>query len=428
MVATAYGILAWGREGMVGDGEEGLLGWTDIDVQTSIGDLVWPMPKLKNLLADSDLEEETKLGTSITPSLCFTDAWHGGSCLELLCELKQFTSSAAAEEQDEEFQSIFVPIQSVSITPEKAYLAAVVYKVANPGSGSDVEVGPAVEPLHGVGCSVKEAGKVISKDVVSTFVPNGWTQAFFSFTADVNAAEEREIPEVVAVSLGVSLNVVIPPSTSAQSPVKILLGQMSVIPDFSSSPNPTVRAETRLLWASWDSVAPPRYSSSSTGSHVIKGTLLWASALSLPPLYPNTQISSIEDPNPAWDTSASILTPVQVGKNDLIRANVYALAYIPLGEGGPGVGETPREDKAIWIAAKEYVRSEDVGRCEVEVNVEGLLRAQGNGGKAVSRVRFYIQPVDLVGGIGEVSDASRIKGNPSEWAGTIWVDVDLKAK
>ncbi|KAG6821924.1 hypothetical protein H0H92_016108, partial [Tricholoma furcatifolium] len=53
-------------------------GWTDMDKQCSIGNLLWPRPDIRW----EDIEQDSPL-PGVLPAISFEDAWNGGSSLTL---------------------------------------------------------------------------------------------------------------------------------------------------------------------------------------------------------------------------------------------------------------------------------------------------------------------------------------------------------
>ncbi|KAF8185185.1 glycoside hydrolase family 85 protein [Pholiota molesta] len=97
------------------------LKWTDVDKQTSVGDLLWPSP---NLFWDDEREDDLPMALS---AFCMDDAWNGGT-------RSGFPDLAA-------YRPLWIPIQSLYITPQKQYIASLVYKLDDLPEGVDTEFG-----------------------------------------------------------------------------------------------------------------------------------------------------------------------------------------------------------------------------------------------------------------------------------------------
>ena len=92
-------------------------GWTDVDKQCSVGDMVWPRPKL------SREDERDDVLPEVLSALCMDDAWNGGSSLSLSL------SFVASEEETAAYQSVWIPIQSLTVTHQRLYEAQINFKL-----------------------------------------------------------------------------------------------------------------------------------------------------------------------------------------------------------------------------------------------------------------------------------------------------------
>lgn len=99
------------------EGKEKLAGWTDVSKQGSIGDLLWPIPRVK--WEDVGREEALPQGRC---SFDFEDAWQGGNSLRVAFDVQ------GSEADDAFFRSMWLPVQSFTLTAGKSYDASIIFK------------------------------------------------------------------------------------------------------------------------------------------------------------------------------------------------------------------------------------------------------------------------------------------------------------
>lgn len=266
-------------------------GWTDLDKTTSLGDLVWPRPLPRWLES-----EEAPPVPTVSTSLCMTDAWLGGSSLNI-------SLSVAAEEHASDPRILWIPVQTLALTPNVPYTATLVYKVAS--SIPALEVAPSVKGLE----FYFDARQKMPQ---SSGLPHGWATR----TTEINLPDEYPSPPVSA-ELG--LEVRLPASATAYT-VDLFVGLLNV----HQTPAPgVVIQQPKLLWA--DHVCQ---------SSAFAGTLSWEIAASLGPLA-TTLAADPEDPTPLWKLDPVFPT--------FAFFNVYVQAYQP---DGRTIGNA---ETATWI-------------------------------------------------------------------------------
>ncbi|TFY67059.1 hypothetical protein EVJ58_g1869 [Rhodofomes roseus] len=258
-------------------------GWTDLDKTTSLGDLVWPRPELQW----ADNKGELPLPAAST-SLSMTDAWLGGSSLQVVLSLP------AQEHEDAASRCVWIPVQTLAFTPNVSYTVNLVYKVA-PNSLPDLEVAPSVRTL---GDSPPVSFDIKQKTPQSSGLQRGWS----TFSIDV--------------------------ILSAAIDVEILLGLMSVLPT-PLTQAPSVHAhQPKILWADY-ALQPNRVADAQ-----FSGTLSWEIAASLGPMTSTALSGDPEDPRPLWTLNGTFPS--------FAFFNVYVQAY-------PSAGSIGSPESAIWI-------------------------------------------------------------------------------
>lgn len=273
-------------------------GWTDIDKQCSLGDLVWPRPYL--VWEDDDRAEKLP---SVSSMLDFENAWNGGNSLQLTL------SGPGSDAEDAFFRCVWLPIQSLTITPRKSYEAHIVYKVHS-NDELELDIGLSLKLLSD---DSQHKVHVNPVPISCSDLPKGWTKLSVQF--NMPAAHFCDISVAVGIIIGFA----------AEDPTKdyqfsLLLGQMSVFPSIP----PTLSShQPKILWAKFDSPSSP-------DSNVkLYGTLVWEVATSFAQLT-NIAVTSPEDPSPVWilDTSDKWFPTFHY-------FNIYVQPHVPNG-GVPG--------------------------------------------------------------------------------------------
>ena len=211
-------------------------GWTDLDKQTSLGSLVWPAPMLLVESADPNhlIHSHSHLARV---SLCFEDAWLGGSSLNVTIA----RSSVPIPGKDVPTR-FFIPIERLGLLPNSVYNYRIVWK------SSDTSV---VKPFVK---SAEENSALPMTMVESVPLANGWEELKNSLVIQRSEDDSRHYVEVeigIEVLFSESANVVEP---------TLYLGQISVSLE-SLKPPPRILS---LEWIPADDSAS-----------MLNGTLEW---------------------------------------------------------------------------------------------------------------------------------------------------------
>ncbi|TFK53325.1 hypothetical protein OE88DRAFT_1240919 [Heliocybe sulcata] len=265
-------------------------GWTDIDKQTSLGDMLWPRPQLA--WEHVDLGEDVQLPEA-KPLVCMADAWLGGSSLELDIHCPGSNCEDAA------FRCVWVPVQSLAITGKRTYSVKLVYKGSTP-EGVDLDVGLSVKSLAG---DVKTAFDVTPTSSQQT-LDCGWTQI------DVEFVLPEEGPRDILCAVGLVIGFACEYPT-LDLDFSVYLGLLSVTPSPSSS---SLKPKLRVLWADFQQAQ-------GSSNDPFAGTLTWEVAAAFPAVK-NIAITSPEDPQPAWTRKDA-----HIWKPQFSYFNVYAEIY-----------------------------------------------------------------------------------------------------
>lgn len=283
---------AWFIEGVkVWEVEGGSPGWTDLDKTTSLGDMLWPRPTLS--WHDMEREDAPPAATS---TLTMDRAWLGGSSLTLTLDIPASTD-------DDFFRCVWLPIQSLAVTPGQKYTMTLVFK-PDPGVDQSVELD--------VGLSVKvsTAQDEDAVDIASEYdvveYDSGWQKLTVEFT--VLSAQEKD----VRVAAGLILGLIVADPTQPNQ-VSITLGALSVRP---SLPPSYIEPTPKIIWASFAPSAAP------ASNRQVAGTLTWETGGQNLPLT-SISVTSPDDPVPAWLTNHVFQPP-------FLYFNIYVIA----GSGG----------------------------------------------------------------------------------------------
>ena len=335
-------------------------GWTDLDKATSVGDLVFPRP----LLAWEDGERNEPLPEA-TSDLSMDDAWLGGSSLAVTI------SAPGSDAEDAFFRCVWLPIQSLAITPRTSYRLSVIFKAEGP---VDTDVGASVKPVSkDIGTSVEfEITPIMSTETL----PGGWTELVIDF----NLPLEHPVEALSAVGLVVGFACEDPTQPVTFS---VHVGAISV----SANPMSPALAAVRpkILWADFVRVGRQ----GGPGSAVsLAGALSWGTGVSLGPV-PSLTITSPEDPQPSW-----ILDDCAPG---FAYFNVYAAKHA-----GEGTAVLPED--ATFVGTTGLDGRENRFYVDPACIPESIRDAK--------TVRLFVQGV---------SD----KGQVLEWEECAFVDVDV---
>jgi mannosyl-glycoprotein endo-beta-N-acetylglucosaminidase len=245
-------------------------GWTDINKQCALGDKLWPQPQV---------QWEDKKGTKepvpdASSTLYFDDAWLGGNGLRITFNAK----GSRAEDR-----SVWLPIQSLNVTPHVRYTARVICKALHaaeqPPVGTDVTL------------TVKYPGstlEVIDKPKAEELT-GGWTRQTMTFMLN----EKQDLKDHPPIIVGLVVKFKIQdPSKAVQ--FSILLGQLAV---YLAPPSPSFNlslASPRILWADFQ---PSKDHNS--------GILTWELGSAYPPVTLPATDPPVDSPIPLWSLDSS---------------------------------------------------------------------------------------------------------------------------
>lgn len=239
-------------------------GWTDVDKQTTLGDQLWPQPKVQweGTVIDEPLP-------SASTSLIFTDAFNSGSSAVIRLSGKDTSAESF-------FRCFWIPVQSLSVSPGTEYEAQLIYKASC--NAGEIDIGFSVK-LEGKEMEISPVADGSSDNYV-----NEWGRATIRFTAK---GEEDSLVHV-GIVIGAA-----PEDPSVPYDIDIHLGQLSVYP---SKPTCIVQDEPRILWVDSQSDA--------TLSNI--KTITWDTCLHFTtnPTLTNADIVP-DNPQPAWQLDRS---------------------------------------------------------------------------------------------------------------------------
>ena len=338
-------------------------GWTDVDKSTSIGDLVFPRPALAWENGDRD---ETVPAASADISM--DDAWLGGSSLVVSF------SAAGSDSEDAFFRCVWLPIQSLAITPRKSYRLSIIYKLSGPVDAD-------------IGASVKSLASGLDAEFDVTFVPSpsdtplpgGWTELLIDFALARGALSDTDVLAAAGLVIGFTCEDPTQPVDFALS-----VGALSV---HANPPSPRhTELRPKLIWAAHS--ADDRETRPNQTAIPFAGTLTWGAAVSMGPV-PALTLASPEDTEAAW-----VLDDPAPG---FAYFNVYVQAY-------PGPGGVYVPEAATWIGTTGLD-----GRANRFYVDPACLPGGVRGARAV---RFYVQ------GVSE-------RGRVLDWEDCVFVDVSV---
>ncbi|KAG2361265.1 glycoside hydrolase family 85 protein [Suillus spraguei] len=244
-------------------------GWTDVDKQGSLGNLVWPRPSV--MWENNDSPEPLPLASSM---LDMSDAWNGGNTL------KVSISCAGSTADDALFRCIWLPVQSLNVTSLVSYDVNIVYKTVA-CEGIDLDLGLFIKPLMTSGGDLAEVNVGAS---TQSYLKNGWTRQVLTFSLPSGTAN-------ASIGIGLIIGFV---AEDPSQPIEfsVSFGQLAV--HTSSLTARVSKGTPGILWAKFQSAKP--LISPSTG---LSGVLTWEIVSFFPHLVLPV-ITSPEDPNPAW--------------------------------------------------------------------------------------------------------------------------------
>ncbi|KAI1792570.1 glycosyl hydrolase family 85-domain-containing protein [Ganoderma leucocontextum] len=250
-------------------------GWTDVDKSASIGDLVFPRPTLAWENGDRD---ETVPAASADISM--DDAWLGGSSLVV------FFSAAGSDSDDAFFRCVWLPIQSLAITPRKSYRLSIVYKLSG---HVDADVGASVKSLaQGFD---GEFGVTFVPSPSDTPLPGGWTELLVDVTLARDDPGDADVLSAAGLVIGFTCE-----DPSQPVDFSLSVGALSVYAN-PRSPRHTALSP-KIIWAHF-AADRETHAAATPGPGPFAGVLAWGTGISMGPV-PALTLESPEDPEAAW--------------------------------------------------------------------------------------------------------------------------------
>jgi len=222
-----------------------------------------------------DREGTTEPVPDASSTLYFDDAWLGGNSLQVVFNVK------GSDAEDAFFRCVWLPIQSLSVTPLVEYTAHVIFKIV-PTADPPVDID--------IGLSIKCPGPKLDPSAISVAedLTGGWTRQTLTFALPEN-------PRVTPVTAGLVVGFATEdPSKEVQ--FSILLGQLAVYPA-PPPPSPHLSlASPRILWADFQRRVE---------DHSRSGVLTWEVAASFPPISLPSTAPAVDSPTPLWSVDSS---------------------------------------------------------------------------------------------------------------------------
>lgn len=252
-------------------------GWTDVDKQTSLGDLLWPVPRVEVEGVDESDNEVPESRVVFS----FENAWNGGSSVVLTLTS---TTSAGLAESEVSFQCFWIPVQSIAVSPGLSYDATLVYKHSY-GDAIDVTVGLSAKVI------INDLVHDVNIDVISDEeVSNGWNRVSIRFSCSSSSESSADIPASIGLVMAIAAEDLSLPSYE----IKVHLGQLTVVP---SLPKNNDLTEPRIIWTNTNLITV-------NGKEFIE--LTWDLAPSFTENVNLNGLTSSEDPNPVWRIDHSL--------------------------------------------------------------------------------------------------------------------------
>ncbi|PFH50496.1 glycoside hydrolase family 85 protein [Amanita thiersii Skay4041] len=335
-------------------------GWQDVEKQCSIGDLLWPIPKL----TWNEETQDHNILPSSSASVNMDDAWNGGSCLNL-------TLSESEAPETKTKLTIWIPVQSLSLTSGQEYSITAVYKIAKVADGLHIVVEHGLKPLSPTHSFPIE---VVSREQPKV-LQHGWTGLGAHIrVAPTNDSESQEC----ALGLVVKISGAAGPKELL---VDLMLGQMGV----HVEPGSKASSNLETINVVFEPTSPLRAGETLpiiTTLENFNGTLSWVMDY---PLH-STQ------PSYAY-------------------CNIYAQFVSPPSTSTPG---KEKPENAIWLGTSGVESGGKDRFVIVGKNLQLVMKPTlSTEGELPGKVRLYVQGVD------------ERTGKVMEWEKVGWVDVQL---
>ena len=355
-------------------------GWTDVDKQTSVGDMLWPCPKL--YWNDFDRGVRGYETPKALSRFCMDDAWNGGNSIQI---------SISCPGSEEATAALWLPIQSLHLIPERSYEAHAIYKLEY-NHGQDFETKFELSFKSVPGSQDDFDLNIVSAS--STELTGGWTKLTIQFNLSGDC-DKDELQLTAAIGL-----VIVISSENSTDPLQLsfLLGQLNVRPHIPS----TFTEEVPLVL--WTDFTPTPASLASLVTAPLSGTLSWKVATSFPTVE-QIVIKPPDDPHPAWNPQPTIdWFPSFLYFNIYARLftdDVKSLTDDINAQQFSDFRDVGTTDKAIWIGTSglngQYY-SFDVLQENLPFNLgRGLLENSPFMVTPGKTVRFYIQGMNNSG-------------------------------
>jgi mannosyl-glycoprotein endo-beta-N-acetylglucosaminidase len=324
-------------------------GWTDVQKQCSLGDLVWPRPAPQW----EDGGGQGELPKSFS-ALEMNDAWLSGSSLRL--------SLSFPGDQDAFFRCVWIPVQSVAITPGTSYEASLVYKTDSPFADLEIAV------------SIRSTTEFSISPMSSKELQNGWTELHIQFTMEKDRSA-IDTPSSFGIIIGCATE---DPSVSCN--LSILLGSLTISPAIPSQTSPSAcRYIPKILWADYRA-----------------GALTWEIAATFDIFTPEPK--QPDDPTQMWELVPTSFFPQFIYFNVYVERRGSEGFYLGPEMAAEFIGTTGWDGRANRFCIERSLLPETLQLKERESDLQ---------------VRFYIQGV---------TD----RGEVLDWSQSAFVDTKLQ--
>lgn len=282
-------------------------GWTDMDKQTLVGDLIWPRPKVSRLDGRTDAPP---IGLT---TFNFTDAWNGGNSVRI---------NLSIPGSNNEYNALWVPFQTLNLKSRRKYEATAVYK-APASANVDTEFALGLRSAAGQDLMTITTNSTID-------LANGWQKAVVQFEISSPAASGSVLTQG---QLGLIVAIVLKnPSPAAEVP--FFVSQLAVYPDIPER------------YQEYDLVQHWIYFQQDAGTTQVNGILNWEVATAFDPV-PPIEISDPEDTRVPWN--------LQPTKRSWFPRFLYFNVYAQQLPNGPGSTPGP----LTWIGTSTYINIGD---------------------------------------------------------------------
>ena len=308
-------------------------GWTDIQKQTSLGNLIWPRPI--PLWEGGGGRGEIPLGST---SLDFTDAWLGGSSLGVTLRF--------SGDEEAHFRHVWLPLQSILVYQGQSYDVSLVYKAEAPS----LELETAL--------AVRSPWEFELTEATTVELENGWTGFHARFVLPKHPATTTEVHSAVGIVLGFAAE-----DPSKPCELLINIGMLSVYPSPPRHPSKLVHHKPRVLWANY-----------------LRNLLTWEIAAYFDPIPDGTiEPQPPDNTNLKWEIS-----PTDTAYPKFMFFNIYV-------EVKSAVGFYRGPEHATFIGTTGWDGREN------RFYVEDTMLPKGSRAGSGADVRFYFQGVTARG-------------------------------